>query len=168
MLLSLIMTLGLVACNDDEGREESSSGTNVGDTESEGYFEVILEGEEMEYDSITCREMGERFQMELGIDGFSENDSFIVGYPRTDNLEVREYDFEKVTLVSLFIDHGGETIGDGESYSIRDVEHIEGITISGDGMYAEGKVVLEAERNTKAEELNPEGGTVEFELNCGA
>ncbi|MBU9710732.1 hypothetical protein [Evansella tamaricis] len=166
-MMGLVTTLMLVACSGGDGSEDSSSGTDSESADRDEFFKVTWEGEEMEFDDIMCRPMGERFQKEVSQDDSDETATLLVGYPRAEDDDDIDYDFNRVSLVQLNINHGGETIGDGEVYSARSVDHIDGVEISGDGIYAKGTVELDARRNTLAEEINPEGGTIEFELSCG-
>lgn len=157
-------TDGDAAAPDDDTTEAAQTEAAEGgdsDDEDEGSATATWDGEAYEYDGASCSTTfsGERFQMLAGA-GSGDAPQLDVRF----NLDGDDADFSQPNSIELFFDRG-ETIGEGEGYEARG-DATGGVTADESGV--SGTIELEPDTETQAPDLNPEGGTLEFEIVCPA
>lgn len=155
---------GAEGAPDSEGGDEAAGDAGQDEAEPAGdgaaSGTATWAGETYAYDSIMCQDQSQFGQFNMIANG-----------PDAPTLTVQiefnpleEPDYSQPSKVELFFEGEGGTVGDGEGYAAP-YGPVEGATSSMDG--ASGSVQLEPDESTRAPELNPEGGQLDFEITCG-
>ncbi|GAB3802311.1 hypothetical protein [Virgibacillus kimchii] len=141
----------------DNGNEDEN------ETNNEDYAYATWNGEELHFENTSCGyQPGVGYRVTALGDGHHLQASYKVSDDSDDMLDP-EFDFSEVFGLELFISAGPDTtIGEGEGYvndgPLNDV--------TGDELSAKGTATLIPDRTSRAEEVNPEGGEVKFEIQC--
>lgn len=147
---------------DDGDAGDDGDGEQATGGEGEGSATVSWQGEEHAYDSTVCDTIVEnRFQMRAT--GADQPDFWVNFDPVDIDDPDADHDFSRGNVEIFFSGEGG-TIGDGEGYRTPDLSE----AVESDGSSASGSVELEPDDITQAPEVNPDGGTIEFEITCPA
>lgn len=174
MSLLALLALLAAACSGGDGDAEAAddAGTEVeaeddaeadgdddGDAEDDGDGEAwaVWDGEEITFDRVRCDTIVENdFQIRAGGADLPE---LQVRFPEDGD----DHAFDDPSLVAIFFDGDDGTIGDGEGYDARGDEISD---VTSDGSQVAGELHLEPDDATRADEVNPDGGTIEFEMVC--
>lgn len=145
---------------DGDDGDNGDDGEAEGDAEGSGSATVTWDGETYEYDGVSCRDssMIEKFQMRTMRDPEVDDPWLDIRF----DVEDGGPDLTGGVTVELFFHHGGPSIGDGEGYRAS----VDADTIASDASGASGELHLDPDNHSRADELNPDGGTLEFELIC--
>ena len=169
MVLIGLLALLVAGCGEPEPTDdvdepdEQVEQDDDADGDDEGHAEATWDGEQLAFDRVSCRSIGESYALTAFGDGYELQTRF-PAIPDADDPLNPDFDYDRPSEVSLFFHGDNGTIGDGEGYEARG-EELEGTVDSGE-VWSEGSVHLGPDSHSGAEEINPDGGTLEFEMRC--
>lgn len=176
--VALVLALLLAACA-EEGDDTAADDVDAGVEESDGEQDVAAEeavadeeageefaeatwmGEELAFQRVECGmvyQLGQ-YEVRANIEGGGYLQARLRLEPDAD------HDDEPVlrsgyNTVQLYFDGDGDMFVDGELY-VGGTETLDYSTT-----HAAGTLDLRADSSTQAEEVNPDGGTLDFEIRC--
>lgn len=149
----------------DDGSDDDGSSDDTDEQAPQEHAEATWMGEPLSFRGVSCGTLPSREDYEIRGrgEGFYLQARFPVDLLATEDTSDPVLESESPDSVALFFEGEGGTIGDGEGYRA----YADALTdVDSSATHVAGTIELQPDSDTRADEVNPDGGTIEFELRC--